>query len=132
MFKYIEYLTADFGRINVTYLRSEYKSPVYIYKLIDTDFECKVLSPARPTLIPAADIAITVLAEYQKRNYSYQEIIKNLFKCNFYLCNKYESSFDDMLNLQYTYLNESCKDINFSKLYYKELNCMWNKHKVFL
>ena len=113
---------------SIIYLRNDkIKTNSYIYKLIDTDFECEVASDAS-----APSAAAAIILEYKKRNYSHDEIVKNLFRCNLYLCDEYNLSFEKELFYQNKYFNKYFKDINFSKLYYQDLKDMWDKHKAFV
>ena len=124
---------------SIDYLRNDKDTNFYVYKLIDTEFECEVLSAEdkneweAASLEPVLEIvpAITAIAlEYKKRNSSHEEIVKNLFEYNLHLCDKYKSDFEYMLNWQRAYLDAHFEDINFSKLYYQDLKDMWDKHKV--
>jgi len=103
---------------SITFLRYQnYPLEAYIYKLIDTEFQCDIMSTAyAPVLVGASQ-------EYQRRNYSYQEIIKNLFKCNLFLSKILKCSFEKSLEWQ---------NVNFDKRYYQGIKNMWDKHKVFM
>jgi len=114
MFKSITYLGYDDSKNNV------------IYKIIDTEFEQEL------QIFEGACEFLATMVEYKRRNYSHQEIVKNLFRCNLHLCNRYKSSFEHMLDWQSNYIDKSFKDINFSKLYYQDIKNMWDKHKVFI
>lgn len=111
-------------------LRYYAKIDSYIYKIIDTNFECEMAVPPSP--LSESRSAVATILEYKKRNYSDKEIVKNLFRCNLYLCNKYKGSFEEILNRQNIYIDQDFKDINFSKLYYQELKGMWDKYKAFI
>jgi len=119
----------------------------YTYKIIDSEFQCELeVFPLTITSFisiedlpwvnwdfaeDAAALVAAITTEYQRRNYSHDEIVKNLFKCNIYMSeNKF--SFEDILDWQYKYTDIFFKDINFSKLYYQDLKDMWNNHKMFM
>ncbi len=104
-----------------------------IYKIIDTDFICEVdIAYPKTASEFCVIVAMIMISEYKKRNSSHDEIVKNLFRCNLFISNKYKYSFEDILKWQYRYTDKFYKDINFSKLYYQDLKYMWDKHKVFV
>ena len=122
---------------SIEYLRYDEIINSYIFKFIDTEFECEVMfvDSAFYVMMEATAMAVAVGAvalEYEKRTYSYQEIVKNLFRCNLYLCNTYKRSFENILMWQHKYIDHCFKEINFSKLYYRHIKDMWDKHKVFM
>lgn len=117
MFKSIEYIRYDEG------------TKSYIYNLIDTEFKCEVVARSADK---DALAALIIISEYKKRNYSYKQIVKNLFVCNLHLCNKHGYIFEKLLGYQLKYADKSFKDIDFSKLYYESVKNMWDKHKAFI
>ena len=117
----------------------DYNKKLFIFKLIDDKFECDVeVIDAFETLIAyhvhitTGEAIIAIITEYQKRDYTSYDINKNLFKCIICLSDKYECSFDEILNWQYIYLDEYYKDINFNEKYYQNIKGMWDNHKVFM
>lgn len=102
-----------------------------MYNIIDTEFECETAVWANFVANEMLDIAISGL-EYNKRNYPHQEIIKNLFVYNLHLCNKMGYTFEKILSYQNTYIDMFFNDLNFSKLYYKDLEDILHKYKAFL
>ncbi len=115
---------------SIEFLRYYAEIDSYIYKIIDTNFECEMAVPPSP--LGEDRSAVATILEYKKRNYPHQDIVKNLFRCNLYICNKYNISFEEILNRQNIYIDQYLKDINFSKLYYQDLKNMWDKHKAFI
>ncbi len=115
---------------SIEYLRYDEIINSYIFKFIDTEFECEVMfvDSAFYVMMEATAMAVAVGAvalEYEKRTYSYQEIVKNLFKCNLYICNKYKRSFEKILMWQH-------KSLKFNEKHLRDLKDMWDKHKVFM
>ena len=98
-----------------------------VFYLIDSEFECEIVLDAAATCIAAP----CIILEYRKRNYSHSEIIKRLFRCNLYLCNKFNTKFEYILEMQYRY-SDRFKKVKFKKKYYQDLKDMWDKHKVFI
>ncbi len=105
---------------SIDYLRYNKKTDSFVYNIIDTEFECNITVPFAGSV--AKEAAIAVITEYKNRNYSHQEIVKNLFRCNLYLNNKYKYSFEESLNKQYKYLDK----------YFNDLKNMYDKYKVFM
>ena len=123
----------------IDYVRYDYDEDFDIYRLVDSHFECQIMVSSAATEYVTdwasgghAPCIASVIVEYKKRNYSHKEIVKNLFRCSLFLSIKYGYCFEDTLKWQNKYLDTCFKDINFSKLYYKELKRLWNIHKVFL
>ncbi len=58
----------------IKYLRYDDEIKSYIYKLIDTDFECDiaVLVSHLVNVVPRENVAqiVAIITEYEKRNYS--------------------------------------------------------------
>lgn len=125
---------------SIEYLGFDNDLNSYIYKLIDTEFECEVslsrvvVDASSNAALIALVIRITVMSalEYKKRNYSHDEIVRNLFKCNIYICNKFNHSFEKELSCQLNHIDTYYKDISFAKLYYDDIKAMWDKRKVFI
>ncbi len=127
---------------SIIYLRSYNDENIrYIYKLIDTDFECEVVSLAvyRGRLpVGAREVSsavamaavVATISEYKKRSYSHKDIVRNLFRL--LICDEYNFCFEKELDYQNKFIDICYKDINFSKLYYQELKNMWDKHKAFV
>ena len=114
-------------------------SKSYIYKLTDDKFECDVaVCDVFETLmaynvhITIGEAIIAIVTEYQKRDYAIYDISKNLFGCIIYLSDKYQCPFDEVLNWQYTYLDEYYKDISFNEKHYQYIKNMYDKYKVFM
>lgn len=112
----------------IEFIRYDEDTYSYIYKLVDTDFECEVAA----AFGVGGEVTVATIQEYKKRNYSSYQISKNLFKCNLHLSDKYKHSFEEILDQQNKDLDKYFKDINFSKLYYQDLKDMWDKHKAFM
>ncbi len=105
---------------SITYLKFDCDTGSDIYKVIDTNFECElIVGPQAFSVV--ASFFIFLAQEYEIRNYSYHDIVKDLFRCNLYLCNKFSYLFEYLLSLQ----NE------FTHKYYESVKDMWDKHKAF-
>lgn len=104
---------------SITYLRFDCDTDSDFYKVIDSDFECELIVGEAFSVV--ACIFVLLVEEYEKRNYSYQEIVKSLFRCNLYLCNKFNYLFEYLLSLQE----------DFAHKYYHGVKNMWDKHKAF-
>lgn len=105
---------------SITYLKFDCDTGSDIYKVIDTNFECElIVGPQAFSVV--ASFFIFLVQEYEKRNYSYQEIVKSLFRCNIYLCNKFNYLFEYLLSLQEDFAHKYCHGIKD----------MWDKHKAF-
>ena len=107
-----------------------------IYKIIDTDFECKVdIAYPKTASEFCVSVAMIIISEYKERNYSHDEIVKSLFRCNLFVSNKYKYSFEDILKWQqigFSYKKYLNKGIIFNEKHYRDLKDMWDKHKVFV
>ena len=130
----------------IEYIKYYEGTKSYTYKITDSEFQCELeVFPLAGAFIEAEDLqwvkrsapsdaaalVAAITTEYKRRNYSHDEIVKNLFKYNIYMSeNKF--SFEDILDWQYKYTDKFFKDINFSKLYYQDLKDMWYKHKMFV
>ena len=106
---------------SITYLRFNCDSGSDTYRLIDTDFELELIVGPQASLSVVASFLVLLVEEYEERNSSYQEIVKNLFRCNLYLCNKYNYSFEYLLSLVK----------QFTHKYYESVKYMWDKYKPF-
>lgn len=116
---------------SIDFFQYDKKIKSFIYKLIDTEFECNLEIAMLETDVPRAAI-VAAISEYKKRNYSHDEIVRNLFKCNIYICNKFNHSFEKELSCQLNHIDTYYKDISFAKLYYDDIKAMWDKRKVFI
>lgn len=114
---------------SIEYIRYNSLTNDFIYKIIDTDFECEVVARSADK---DALAALIIISEYKKRNYSYKQIVKNLFMCNLHLCNKHGYIFEKLLGYQLKYADKSFKDIDFLKLYYESVKDMWDNYKCYL
>ena len=122
---------------SIEYLRYDEITNCFIYKLIDTDFECDiaVLVSHLVNVVPRENVAqiVAIITEYEKRNYSYKEIIQNLFKYILLFSDTYKFvSFKECLEWQKIYLDEDFKHLNFNGKYYKGIINKWDKHKAFI
>ncbi len=136
---------------SIEYVRYDPKIDSYIYKLVDTDFECEVviasLSEKIIKRLLANDCSVTeslslvagivimtaaLVTEYKKRNCYHKEIVKNIFKYNLLINNHHKYYFERLLNIEMVYIDRFIKNINFSKLYYEELKDMWDNYKCYL
>ncbi len=111
----------------IEFIRYDEDTYSYIYKLVDTDFECEFAA----AFGVGGEVTVATIQEYNKRNYSSYQISKNLFRYNLYMSKKYGYSFEEQLNSQNIFIDQNFKDINFSKLYYPHIKDMWDKYKVF-
>ncbi len=147
---------------SIEYLRYDHNTESYVYKLVDTEFECEVMlallangAPASPkakvveTLelpyIPSTEkarlsamlamfyvAAGLVVIEYEKRNCHHKEIIFNLIKFNVFLSNDNKYSFEDILEYLNDHINDHFKQLNFNEKYYQDIKNTWSKYKTFM
>jgi len=121
---------------SIEYCQYDLQTKSYIYKLVDTEFECEVELPWVVNSVTIVDSTAAetaaVIVGYKRRNYSHKDIVKNLFRCILFLCNKFNVSLEEELNCQNDSIDKYFKGIKFSKLYYQDLKDMWDKHKAFM
>lgn len=113
----------------IAYLRYDDSKHIVTFKLIDTDFECEEVQVVEG----ASELNATMVA-YERRNYSHDKIVKNLFRCILFLRNRFFSprSFEEILDSYHTYEVNHFKNSNFHEKYYQDIKDMWDKHKVFI
>jgi len=109
---------------SIEYIRYDQLSYSYIYKLIDSDFECTVSAASSS---PTARRALAIISEYKRRNLP---VLSNLFLYNLYICKKYNYSFEESLEYQNKYVDKYYPNIKFSNIYYNDLKNMWDKYNI--
>ncbi len=117
MFKFITYIRYDESKHNT------------LFKLTDTEFECEEVQ-----VVEGASELTATMVEYERRNYSHDEIVKNLFKCILFLRNRFfpPRSFEETLDTYYTYEITYFNNLKFHEKYYQDVKDMWDKYKVFI
>lgn len=131
MFKYLKYRNYH------------HKTDSYIYRLIDSEFECDAFVESQIIFdmdlmgvdfigAEVIEASVLIISEYEKRNYSCDKIIKNLLKYNLHICVQHKYNLYKLLKLQRKYIDKYLKSMSFNKKYYKMLKCELNKYKAFI
>ncbi len=98
----------------------------YTYEIIDSDF-ISISSTAAvgeaSVLLADCSAATLVIKEYERRNYTHQEIIKNLFLLNiFMLKQNWYNNINQIFEYQNKYLSKKYfTESNFHEKYYDDL-----------
>jgi len=93
------------------------------YKIIHSDFEFEIKVRDLPSLTfmqHSALILSSIFIEYENIGLSYHDVISNLFKCNLYLCERCNLSFEELLSAQH------------NERYFCDINEFFEKHKPFI
>lgn len=131
MFKYLKYKNYNF------------KTDSYIYKLIDSEFEYEVsvssniifdLNNLGIDFVGAEVIeaSVIIISEYKRKNYSCDDIVKNLLKHILNVSVKYKYNLNKILKLQKEHMDIYIENIEFNKTYLPKLKKQVNKYKAFI
>ncbi len=104
------------------------------YNIIDSNFTT-IIQVIGYTPSAIAKISSGSILEYETRNYTHQEIIKNLFLLNLFLIKSNKYVYTDMctaVSQQNKYIDKYFPEINFNEKYYDDLISYINKIGILL